>query len=102
MYRIENLVYLLLVGLRVLGDLFLREMLPRLGLARGIADHAGEIADQKGHLVAQFLELAHLVQEHGVTKVNVRRRGIETRLDAQRLSRRDRPLQFLRAGPPRQ
>ena len=34
-------------------------------------------------MMPKFLELAHLVDEHGMPKMQVRRRRIEARLDAQ-------------------
>jgi len=61
-----------------------RERFARGVLAAGIADHAGEIANQENHLVAEVLELAHLVEQHGVAEVQVRRGWIESRLHAQR------------------
>ena len=35
--------------------------------------------------MAEILELPHLGEQHGVAQVQVRRRGIEADLDAQRL-----------------
>jgi hypothetical protein len=46
----------------------------------------GEVADQEDHLVAQVLQLAHLVQHHRVADVDVGRRGVQPQLDAQRLA----------------
>jgi hypothetical protein len=63
-----------LAGERLAGDV----------LAGRVADHAGEVADQEDHLMAQILELAHLVQQHGMAQVQIRRRRIEAGLDAQR------------------
>ena len=37
--------------------------------------------------MAQLLELAHLVEQHGVTEVQVRRSGIEAGLDPQRAAK---------------
>ena len=56
-------------------------------LPRGVADHPGEVADQEDHLVAQVLELPHLVEQHGVADVQVRRGRVEAGLDAQRAAR---------------
>ena len=36
--------------------------------------------------MAEFLELPHLVDEHRVPEMQIRRGGIEARLDAQRLA----------------
>ena len=43
----------------------------------------------------EVLELAHLVEQHGVPEVQVRRRRVETGLDAQRTSRLQARLQFV-------
>ena len=50
----------------------------------GIADHAGEIADQERDLVAELLELAQLVDEHRVAQMQIGRGRIKARLDTQR------------------
>src|SRR5690606_6707438 len=42
--------------------------------------------DQEDHLMPQILELAQLVDQHGMPKVQVRRSRVETRLDTQRLT----------------
>jgi murein DD-endopeptidase MepM/ murein hydrolase activator NlpD len=47
---------------------------------------AGEVADQEDHLVPQVLQLAHLVEHHGVADVDVGRGGVQPELDAQRLA----------------
>ncbi len=44
----------------------------------------GEIADQERDVVPELLELPHLVEQHGVAEMQIRRGGIETRLDMQR------------------
>ena len=55
--RIENLVHLRHVGLGVAHDVFGAERRARGGAARRIADHAGEIADQKNDGVAEVLKM---------------------------------------------
>ena len=87
--RVEDLERLLAVGLRVLQDLLARQRRPRLVLAGGIADHAREVADEELHPVAELLEVAQLVDHHGVPEVQVGRRGIEPELDAQRRAARE-------------
>ena len=77
---IEDLEYLLLVGLGVGEDRFARERRARLVLAGWITDHAGEIADQELHLMTETLKIAQLVDHHGVAKVQVRRRRVEAEL----------------------
>ena len=64
---------------------------PRHVAAGGIADHAGEIADEERDLVAELLELPHLVEQHGVPEMQVGRGRVEARLDVQRLA----PAQLL-------
>ncbi|MNF78340.1 hypothetical protein D3C84_605190 [compost metagenome] len=53
-------------------------------LAGGIPHHGGEVADQQNDLVTQILEGLQLVEDHGVTQVNVRSRRVHPQLDAQR------------------
>ena len=60
----------------------------------GIADQAGEIADQEDHLVAELLELAHLVDQHRVPEVQIGRGGIESGLDLQRRAALELALQL--------
>ena len=50
-----------------------------------VADHPGEIPDQEHHVVAEVLELPHLVQQNRVAEMQVRGRRVEPRLYAQRL-----------------
>src|SRR5512134_293687 len=76
--RIEDLEDLRLVGLGVLQHIVLRQDLARFALACGIADHAGEIAYEECHFMAKVLELAHLLQKHGMAEMYVRGRGVET------------------------
>jgi len=45
--------------------------------------------------VAELLEPAHLVDEHRVAEMEVRRGGIESSLDTQRLAAAELLLQFL-------
>ena len=66
---------------------------PGLALARGVADQAGEVADEKDHLVPQVLEMLELLDEHGVAQVQVRRGGVEPGLDPQGLAGGDGLLQ---------
>src|SRR5690606_12973657 len=52
-------------------------------LAARVADHAGEVADQELDLVPQLLEMAHLVDQHGVTEMQIGRGGVEAGLHTQ-------------------
>ena len=83
---IEDLEDLRRIGLGVRAYFILRQRRPRRVLAGRIADHPREIADQKDHLVAEVLELAHLVDQHGVAEVQIGSGRIETRLDPERPS----------------
>ena len=79
---VEDLRHLCAVALRVLQDLLARKGRTRLVLAGGIADHAGEVADQELHLMAQLLELAQLVDHHRMPEMQVGRRRVEAQLHA--------------------
>ena len=102
---VEDLKYLLLVGLGVLQHLVATQRLAGGVLARGITDHAGEITDQEQDLVAKVLELPQLVDQHRVPQVKVGGRRIEARLHTQghpAPQLRDKPLlgeDFLGAAP---
>ena len=80
----QNLENLLLVGFGVFDHLIAAERLACDILAGGIADHAGEVADQKQGLMPQVLKLLHLVEQHRMPEMQVGRGGIEAGLDAQR------------------
>ena len=54
-----------------------RQRRSRRVLARRVADHAREIADQEYDLVAQFLELAHLINKDRVTDMQIGRGRVE-------------------------
>ena len=53
-------------------------------LPDGIADHAGEIADQENDVMTELLKLAHLVDQDRVTDMQIRRRRVEAGFDDQR------------------
>ena len=82
--RVQHKACLPEVGLSVLLDLLASERRPRRIAPRGVTDRGREVPDQEDHLVPQVLELAHLVQHHRVAQVQIRRRGIQPQLDAQR------------------
>ena len=65
---------------------FARERRARGVAARGIADHAGEVADQEDDRVAQILKVLELAEEHGVAEVEVGRGRVEAGFHAQRLA----------------
>ena len=57
-----------------------RQRRPRGGAARGIADHAGEIANQKNYGVAEILKMLELAEQHGVAEMQIGRGGIDAQL----------------------
>ncbi len=79
--RIENLEHLGLVGLGIFENLLTSQRRTRCTLAARIANHPGEVANQEDHLVTQFLELAQLIDKHGVAQVQIRGGRIEAGLD---------------------
>ena len=83
---IQDLHSLAHVGLGVGLDLLLRKLRTRGVLARGVADQRGAVADDKGDVVAQVLELAHLAQRHGVAQVQVGAGGVDAELDVEGLA----------------
>ncbi|MNS65553.1 hypothetical protein D3C72_987230 [compost metagenome] len=83
------------VGLGVGADLLGRERRAGAVAARGVADQRGEVADQEDHAVPQVLELAHLVEHHRVSDMNIRCGRVQAQLDAQRLAGGFRLLELL-------
>jgi len=81
--RVENFKYLIFVSLGILGNFGVSQLLARFGFAGSVADHSGEIADEKHDVVPQVLELAHLVQHDRVAQVQVGRGRVEAELDPQ-------------------
>ena len=93
--RVQHQRGLLEVGHGVLLDLLAGQRRTG-GVAAGrVADHGGEVADQENHLVAQVLQLAHLVQHNGVAKVQVGCGRIQAQFDAQRYAALFGARQFL-------
>jgi hypothetical protein len=80
---VEDLEHLGAVGVGVFQDLLARQRRAGRVLAAGVADHAGEVADQEHHVVAEVLEVAQLVDQHGMAEVQVRRGRVKAGLDAQ-------------------
>mmetsp|Transcript_49010 Transcript_49010/g.115137 ORF Transcript_49010/g.115137 Transcript_49010/m.115137 type:complete len:407 (-) Transcript_49010:717-1937(-) len=94
--RVQHQLGLGVVGLGVGLDLFLGQRRAGGVAAGGVADQGGEVADQEDHLVTQVLQLAHLVQHHGVADVDVRGGRVQAQLDAQRHAGGSRTRQLLR------
>ena len=80
---IEDAEDLLLVGTRI-GLHFLdgKAWSGRIATGR-VTDQSGEVADQEDHFVAKLLERTHLVDQHGMPEVQIRRGRIEAGFDAQ-------------------
>src|SRR5690606_38703806 len=54
-----------------------------------VPDHPGEITDQEHHVVTELLKMPQLVDQHSVTKMQIRRSRIKTCLDTQRTTCRE-------------
>ena len=74
------------IGLGIGVDLLARQRRAGFGYASGVADHGGEIADQKNSGVAQILKMLQLAKDHGVAKMKIGGRGIHAEIGAQRLA----------------
>ena len=85
---VEDLVDLFKIRLRVGVNLFAVERRSRFGLAAGIANHRGEIANKKDCRVSQVLKVLEFAQNHRVSQMDIGRRRIHTKLYAQRLAGR--------------
>ena len=85
--RVQHLGGLGVIRLGIDLDLLGRQRRTGGVAARRIANQGREVTDQKDYLMAQILQLAHLVEHHGVTQVDVGGRGVQTQLDAQRHTR---------------
>ena len=91
---IEDLEDLPGVSLHVRLDLPEGQLWPGGVATGGVADQAGEIADQEDHAVAELLEVAHLAQQHGVAEMQIGCRRVEAGLDRQRFAGDAGPLQL--------
>ena len=91
---IKDPVDLGLVGLRVRRNFLLREMFSRFRLTRGVADHPGKVTDQEDDLMTELLELSHLVQEHRMPQMDIRRSRVKPGLHPERFSGRNRTLKL--------
>ena len=82
--RVENLEDLPGVRLGVRPHLVARQRLARFRAAGRIADHGGEIADQKDDGVPDLLKLAQLVQDNRMSQVQILGRRVGAPLHPQR------------------
>ena len=84
-FAVEDFEDLLEIRLGIGVDLLARQRRARFGYARGIANHRGEIANQKDGGVAQILKMFQLAQHDGVAEVEIGGRGVHAEIHAQRL-----------------
>jgi hypothetical protein len=82
--HVQDLVDLLQVGAGVLGDLLAGLAPAHLAASGGVADHAGEVADDQHDGVAEALELGQLAEHHRVAQGQVGGRGVDAQLDPER------------------
>src|SRR5690606_24294711 len=85
--RIEDLVDLLGVSLRVRLDLLPGQRRPSRRLTARVADHPREVADQEDYVMAVILAAAHLIEEHGMAEMQGRRGRVEAGRDPERAAR---------------
>ncbi len=86
---IENPKRLRAIGLSVLRDLFASKRLAGLGPSGRIANHRGEVADQKNHGMAGVLEIAQLLEGQAMAEMQIRRGRIHAELDPERPAERN-------------
>ncbi len=72
-FLIDDFKDLLLIGASIGHDLLPGKLRPGLGAVRGITDQARKITEYNDQLVSHLLKGFHLVQHHGMTKVNIGR-----------------------------
>src|ERR1035437_2679545 len=94
LFRAENFEDLRLVGFGVLRNLLPRQRRPRRRAPRRIADHSGEIADQKDDRVTEVLKMFELAQEDRVPQVQIGCGRIKARFYLEWLARCVRALEL--------
>src|ERR1019366_8293925 len=94
LFRAENFEDLRLVGFGVLRNLLPGQRRPRRRASRRIADHSGEIADQKDDRVTENLKMFELAQQDRVAQVQIGRGRIKARLHLKRLTRSARAFEL--------
>ncbi len=85
-FAIEDFENLLEISLCICVDLFSRQGRAGFRYARGVANHRGEIADQKDGGVAKILKVFELAKDHGMAQMKIRRRGVHAEINAQGLA----------------
>ena len=91
---VQHHARLLVIGVGIELDLLGRQWRACAVASRRVADQRGEVTDQKDHLMPQVLQLAHFVEHHGVTHVDVGRGGVKPQFDAQGRAAGMRTLQL--------
>ena len=92
--RVKNLENLRFIGLRILLNLLTAERRTRRRAPRRIADHPGEIANQKDRRVPQILKVLELPQHHGMPQMQIGSSRVHPQLHAQGLACSPRLLQL--------
>src|SRR5690349_17231375 len=87
---VQDFEDLIFVGPGVVFNLFTRQRRASRILARRITDHPREVADQENHMMAELLKLAHLVEQHGMPKMQVGCGRVEAGLYTQDRARAER------------
>src|SRR5438105_5360009 len=82
LFPIEDEKYLVGVGLGVGIELIGRKRRPGYVTTGGIADHSGEVADQKNNVMPEVLKLVKLVELHSMSKVQIGPGRVEAFLDS--------------------
>jgi len=82
--RVQHQAGLAVVGFGVDLDLLGRKRWAGAVAPRWVANQRGEVANQENHRMAQILQLAHLVQHHCVTDMDVWGGRVQPQLDTQR------------------
>ena len=83
-FGIEDPERLFLIGLGMLHDLLVVEMGTCRGATARVADHGREITDDQNGLMAELLKLSQFRKADRVTKVDVGRSRIDSKLHPER------------------
>src|SRR5207237_9426574 len=79
---IEDEKYLVGIGLGIGLELVGRKRRPGDVTTGGIADHSGDVANQKNNVMPEVLQLAKLVELHSMSKVQIGPGRVEAFLDS--------------------
>ena len=81
--HVQHQANLLEVSLRIGVDLLAAQGRAGAVAPGGIANCGGEVADERNNGMTQILKLAHFVQDHGVTQMQIWRSGVHAEFDPQ-------------------